>query len=232
MYQSLALCRRGYLELIIHMKCGVPRVHVCVLFFDNQEMKDINEFANVVCCAMIGHPRKVFFFFFFLLNYVTARLISSTLSLCTLGSRYIFPHLFCSVVCKRYWCIVLLLSSDSKRSSIILRGIVKRVVDQSCSCVKCFGHVSAIYYMYIYVFCFHPVESIYGTLFMLLLMVFCVHMHGMLQPLSNQRNHLIWVELQGEGSLGLLFSSSFLFCCLCSVFGIISTALSHPRLCP
>lgn len=137
------------------------------------------------------------FFFFFLLNYVTARLISSTLSLCTLGSRYIFPHLFCSVVCKRYWCIVLLLSSDSKRSSIILRGIVKRVVDQSCSCVKCFGHVSAIYYMYIYVFCFHPVESIYGTLFMLLLMVFCVHMHGMLQPLSNQRNHLIWVELQG-----------------------------------
>ena len=51
-------------------------------------------------------------------------------------------------------------------------------------------------------------------------------MHRMWQPLSKQRNHLIWVELQGEGSLSLVFHL-FLFSFhnyFFYVLGVICTA--------
>ena len=54
---------------------------------------------------MIGRPGRVLFRL--LSECLSAWLISSDESLCTLGSRYIFPHLFCSAVCDRKLWVVL-----------------------------------------------------------------------------------------------------------------------------
>ena len=43
---------------VIHTKCMVFSMYM-FCFFDNIEMKDITDFASVVCYAMTGHPGRV-----------------------------------------------------------------------------------------------------------------------------------------------------------------------------
>ena len=69
-------------------------------------------------CAMIGHPGRVLFRL--LSECVSAWMISSVESLCTLGSRYIFPQLFCLAVCDRNLWVVLSIWFASSRSLIVL----------------------------------------------------------------------------------------------------------------
>ena len=54
---------------------------------------------------MIGRPGRILFRL--LSECVSAWMISSGESLCTLGSRYIFPQLFCLAVCDRNLWVVL-----------------------------------------------------------------------------------------------------------------------------
>ena len=79
----------------------------------------------------------------------------------------------------KMWCISVVLA---------LSVVDTWVLSAKCTCI-CFSH--SLEYMGLCV-C-SCVQFVY------------VHMHRMWQPLSKQRNHLIWVELQGEGSLSLVF---------------------------
>ena len=56
-------------------------------------------------------------------------MISSGESLCTLGSRYISPQLFCLAVCDRNLWVVLSIWFASSRSSIVLISWVGSVSD-------------------------------------------------------------------------------------------------------
>ena len=67
---------------------------------------------------MQGCPGRVLFRL--LGGYVSTWVISSAVSRRTFESGYIFPHLFCLVVCERNQCVVSVVSSDFKRLSIIL----------------------------------------------------------------------------------------------------------------
>ena len=41
--------KKNWCDSISGMECGLS--HICVLFFDDVEKKDINDFSNVVCWA-------------------------------------------------------------------------------------------------------------------------------------------------------------------------------------
>ena len=66
---------------------------------------------------MIGRPGRVLFRL--LSESVSAWMISSDESLCTLGSRYISPQLFCLAVCDRNLWVVFSSWFAPNRSSIV-----------------------------------------------------------------------------------------------------------------